>query len=362
MMGGWATDPYILPTMAGAGTAKNRGTLKSAIESRTFEPVYYLHGEDDYLKEDTLRRVIDAAVDPATRDFNLEVRRSAELDAETLGSLLDTPPMMADRRVVVLRDVTALKKDARAMLDRYLKAPAPDLVLLLVAPAGAKSDKSLESKSVPVDFQPLTGAQLPKWIEYYVERELKARITPEAVALLQDAVGSELAMLKLELDKLASFAGAAVIDDEAVGAVVGVRRTETLGAFLDAVGRRDAAAALALLPCVLQQPKTSGVSIVMALTTQTLAIAWGLSVRERGGRPDFFSLLKETGAYPGRAWGEAATAWSRMLQSWTLREMDAALDALLHADAALKDTRASSDEQLLSSLVLSLCARGRMAA
>src|SRR5512146_2973350 len=137
--------------MAGNAAAKNRGTLKSAIESRTFEPVYYLHGEDDYLKEDTLRRVIDAAVDPSTRDFNLEVRRATELDAETLGSLLDTPPMMADRRVVVLRDVAALKKDARAMLDRYLKSPASDLVLLLVAPAGSKSDKTLESKSVPVD-------------------------------------------------------------------------------------------------------------------------------------------------------------------------------------------------------------------
>ena len=348
--------------MAGTGAAKNRGTLKSAIESRTFESVYYLHGEDDFLKEDTLRRVIDAAVEPSTRDFNLEVRRAAELDPGTLGSLLATPPMMADRRVVVVRDVAALKKDARAMLDRYLRSPASDLVLILVAAAGSKSDKALESKCVAVDFQPLTGAQLPKWIEYYVERELKARITPEAVGLLQDVVGSELAMLRLELDKLASFVGAGMIDEEAVGAVVGVRRMETPGALLDAVGRRDAATALALLPGVLQQPKTSGVSIVMALTTQTLAIAWGLSVRERGGRPDFFSLLKETGAYPGRAWGEAVTAWSRMLQSWTFRDLDAALDALLVADAALKDTRASSDEQLLSSLVLSLCAHGRMAA
>ena len=57
-----------------------------------------------------------------------------------------------------------------------------------------------------------------------------------------------------------------------------------------------------------------------------------------------------------------ATAWSRMLQSWTPGDMDSALDSLLAADAALKDTRASSAEQLLSSLVLSLCARGRMAA
>ncbi len=36
---------------------------------------------------------------PSTRDFNLDIRAAAELDAETLGSLLGTPPMMAERRV-----------------------------------------------------------------------------------------------------------------------------------------------------------------------------------------------------------------------------------------------------------------------
>lgn len=348
--------------MAGTGAAKSRSALKTAIETRVFDPVYYLHGDDDYLKDDTLRRMVDAAVDEATRDFNLEVRRAAELDAETLGSLLDTPPMMSDRRVLVIRDVGALKKDPRTMLDRYLKSPARDLVLILLSPAGAKPEKAIEGKSTTVDFQPLSGAQLPKWIQYYAEKELGSRITPEAVALLQDAVGTELAMLKLELDKLGSFVGAGVIDEDAVSAAVGVRRTETLGALLDAVGQRDAATALALLPGVLQQPKTSGVSIVMALTTQMLAIAWALGVRDRGARPDFFSLLKETGAYPGRAWGEAVAAWSKMLPRWTMRDAEGALDALLRADSALKDTRTSSDEQLLSTLVLSLCARGRMAA
>src|SRR5262245_36737442 len=100
--------------------------LRTAIKDGSFAPVYYFHGEDDYVKEDELRRVIDAAIDPATRDFNFEQLRAAEVDAETLGSLVSTPPMMAERRVVVLRDVGALKKAAREMLDKYLKNPAPD--------------------------------------------------------------------------------------------------------------------------------------------------------------------------------------------------------------------------------------------
>jgi hypothetical protein len=39
-------------------------------------------------------------------------------------------------------------------------------------------------------------------------------------------------------------------------------------------------------------------------------------------------------------------------------DLEAALSALLSTDAALKETRLSSDEQLLISLVLTLCSLG----
>ena len=71
---------------------------------------------------------------------------------------------------------------------------------------------------------------------------------------------------------------------------------------------------------------------------------------------EFFALLKETGSsYTGRSWGEAVRAWARALDAWSTSDLDAALATLLTADAALKETRVSSDEQLLQSLVLALC-------
>ncbi|MDQ3950016.1 MAG: DNA polymerase III subunit delta [Gemmatimonadota bacterium] len=345
-------------------------TLRDAVRDKQFAAVYYLFGEDDFLKEQAVRQLVGAAVDPATRDFNLEVRRGGELDAETLGSLLGTPPMMAERRVLVVRDVGALRKDARTLLDRYVKSPAPDAVVILVAPAGARADRTLSAAATALEFEPLTGDRVPRWITYHAETELGASITPEAVALLQSAVGTDLPQLAVELDKLASFAGGGAIDEAAVAAIVGVRRGETLGAFLDAVAARDLVAALDLLPGVLAQPKASAVTIVMALTAQTLAIAWARARRERGLAPgrlagELFGLLKEAGSvYPGRAWGEAVDAWARAAARPDEDDpdgsvLDAALSALLAADFALKETRLSSDEQLLTNLVLTLCtARG----
>ena len=132
---------YIPPMSVAAQRAFHK-----SLRERTFAPVYLVQGDDEYLKDDAVRQLIAAAVDPATRDFNLEVRRGGEIDGGALGSLLDTPPMMAERRVVVIRDLAALRKDAKATLDRYLKNPAPDTVLALVASGdGAKLDKSVTS-------------------------------------------------------------------------------------------------------------------------------------------------------------------------------------------------------------------------
>ena len=341
-----------------------------SIQSGSFPSVYYLYGDDDFLKEHAVRQLIASAVDPATRDFNLDVRNASELDAETLSSLVGTPPMMAERRVVVVRDVAALKKDARAALDRHLERTArsaphvADIVLVLVALGGekVKPDRALEQAGLAVEFQPLTGDRVPKWITHHVSTELGGSITPTAAELLQSAVGSDLPALAAELDKLVSYTGGAQVGEDAVSAVVGVRRGETLGDLLDRVADRDAAGALALLGHVLEQPKTTGVSIVMALTTQMLALAWGEVLRrERGTSParlesEFFSLLRSAGgAYTGRPWGDAVKAWAKHVDRWDAESLDAALASLLVADVALKETRVSSDEQLLTTLVLALC-------
>ena len=344
--------------MASAGEK----ALHAALKKREFDPVYYFHGDDDFLKDRKVRELVDAAIDPATRDFNLELRRGADLDAEALDSLLSMPPMLAERRVVVVREVDKLKKDARKFLDEYLKRPSADLLLLLVSPTGIKTDKGLSDRSTPVEFAPLTGDRVPNWVVYQVETALHRTITAAAVSLLVEAVGSDLSQLAMELEKLASFSGD-VIDEAAVSAVVGVRRGESLGELLDAIAARDATTALTLLPGVLQQPKMNAVLIGMHLATQTLALSYGEAARARGipARSlynEFMTLLKETGAFPGRPWGEAVNAWTKYCERWSAGELDAALAALLAADEAFKDTKISSDEQLLSSLVLALCGNG----
>lgn len=342
-------------------SASSLKTLRDALKRRSFDGAYYISGEDDYQKDDAVGQLLEAALDIQSRDFNLDNRRAADLDAETLGILLSTPPMMAERRVVVVRDIAGLKKDARKVLDRYLKNPAPDLLLIMTATGGTKADATLSASATALNFDPLTGDQIPKWIAHHAGTELGAGITESAVELLQAAVGSDLYQLASELDKLASYVQGGEIDEDAVTAIVGVRRGETQADLLDAIADRSMSRALELIPHILAQPKTTGVSIVMVLSTQMLAISWGRARLDEGvsrGRlaKEYFDLLKETGAFPGRSWGSATAVWARAAERWGRDALDRALDVLLEADVALKESRVSSEEQLLATVVLSLCA------
>lgn len=342
--------------------------VQAAVQDRAFAPVYYLYGDDDFLKDNAVRDLIDAAIDPSTRDFNLEQRRAADLDAEDVSSLLSTPPMLAERRAVVIRDVTTLKKAARTQLDKYLTRPASDTLVLLTTPAGGKADAGLMALSVALEFEPLSPERVRKWIAHHASTVLKIAITDDAVQLLQQAVGNDLQLLSAELDKCASFALGAhaaaesvAIDETAVSAVVGVRRGETVTDLLDAIARQDTDAAVNLVGHVLGQPKVTAVQVVIFLSTQALALSFGRARRDAGVPTnrlpqEFFAFLKETGGYPGRPWGEAASAWTKVIDQWSAPACARALTLLLEADIALKETTVSNPEQTLMSLVLSMCA------
>ena len=336
-------------------------TLRDALKRGTFDGAYYICGEDDFQKEDAMKQLIAAAIEPAMRDFNMEVKRGSEFDAKSLDAALSALPMLADRRVVVIRDAGTLKKEARKVLERYLEKPSPDLMVLLVESSAGKTDKDLASRCTPLDFDHLTADRIPRWIAHHASTELQMKISPEATELLQSAVGTDLYQLVSELDKLASYASGPEIQESDVTAVVGVRRGETMADFLDQVAMRNTSRALELMPQVLSQPKTTGVLLVMALATQTIALAWGKARRNEGLsqsrlQSEYFGLLKQSGsAYTGRPWSSAAAAWAGALDRWSTQSLDRALDALLVADIALKETRFSSEEQVLATLVLSMC-------
>ena len=125
-----------------------RRTTRSCARSPKGElaPVYYLYGPEDILKDEAVQAIVDRALDPALRDFNFDQRSAGQLDPEAIFALCTTLPMMAERRVVVLREVEGWKRKPkiRAAFLKYLERPAAETVSSWCrAPPRRSEDKDL---------------------------------------------------------------------------------------------------------------------------------------------------------------------------------------------------------------------------
>ncbi|HZS12867.1 MAG TPA: DNA polymerase III subunit delta [Nitrospirales bacterium] len=336
--------------------------LNNAVAHGAPDRAYLLFGDNDFLKEERIRAIVPALTDAATRDFNVDFLRGAEADAGTLSQVLDALPLLAARRVVVVRDFPSLRKDARAVLERYLDNPSSGTVLVMVAPAGWKAEAALISRTTAVELNALSERDTLAWIADRVG-QAGARIEPAAAARLYRAVGSDLALLDGELRKLQDFANGTTITPAHVEAITGITGAKSAADVIDLVCARDGRGAAGLIPVVLRQPKTSAVSLVLSLAAHLLGIAVVLQERDRRASPrhianTVYTMMGSARSAPiGRPWSEAVGTMTRTADRWDFVSLDRALGLLADADSALKNTSVSTEEPLLVTLLLTMCAR-----
>lgn len=330
--------------------------------------VYYLHGEEDVLKEEAVRALLARAVDPAARDFNVDQRGVADLDPAAFNALVNTPPMLAPTRAVVVRGMEQLRKTSkmRQELLRYLEAPNPTTVLILVHGAGESPDAELLRRATAVVVEPLPAPRVARWMTHRA-KQLGLTLAADAGELLLATVGNDLSALSTELDKLAAFAGERAAGKEDVAALVGVRRGETLQDLVDASLERRGADAARLVGPVLEQAGMTGVRVLMALGSGLVGTALARAELDRGTRVDRLESALLAHLRTARPWGlgsweQTATRWARWAERWTSEELRTALRLALDADRALKSSTLTDEAGILGQLVMSFAIRAREAA
>jgi DNA polymerase III subunit delta len=320
--------------------------LRKALAAGRRGGVFFLFGEEEFLKEEAAAAITAAHLDPATRDFNYDQLRGADVEPETLASIASTPPLMAEWRVVVLREAQALATNARgrAAIESLLARPIPGLALVLVATLPDRSKAAfyerLKKETIAVEFPQLGSSDLPGWLIERVQ-ERGADIDTAAARALA-ATGADLGALVQEIAKLADYVGSRkriTIDD--VAAIVGSVPRQNRWDWFDMVGDarfREARAALS----VLLDAGESGVGLVIGLGTHFLR----LGVAAAGGERALGAALP-----PHQRWLAARIA--RQARRWHATAVEDAVDDLLRADRLLKSS-SLTDRQILEELLLRL--------
>lgn len=345
------------------------------IQAGRILPVYLLVGEERVFIDRVVQAIRVAAVDPSTADFNVETFTAVEAGIDRVMSSSRMVPMMASRRVVIVRGVdkwepsagesksgtksagkSATKKAAKSTaktstkasgkiaskdpltpmerLTAYVESPIDSTVLVLIATKLDKRRKLMShgmKAGYVVSCDPVSARALPRFVMQEA-RDRGHTISQSVAERIAQMTGPGLAEVIDAVERLSLFVGqGASITHEAVADCVTQLRAETVWSMVDAVSKRDAAAALAILNDVFD-PQDRGLRLVALL-------AWSTRQLLR------FSLAYKKGVSAEQAAAQAgvppfkARDMAQQVRQLQTSQIESWLSILAQTDIALKSSR-----------------------
>lgn len=215
-----------------------------------YKSAYLIFGEQDLLLESALEQLKRALGEVADLDFNMETFDGESADVDMVVSACNTLPFASERRLVIVRGVEKMSKDATDRLVAYLADPAPTTILALVAKKIAKNTrlyKAVEKLGGLIAREAPKPSEYPRRVQEMFARKGK-RVSLEGAELLVNSVGRDLRRLDVEVDKAVAFAGDRTelteTDIREVTATTARAKAYELGG---AIAERNCAQALALV-------------------------------------------------------------------------------------------------------------------
>ncbi len=239
--------------------------LIERVTAAELAPIYILGSEHPLLIERSLTAIRDAAVPPEARGFNYDVVDAKGASAQQVLAAAQTLPMMAARRLVLVRDLADMPAEQLNRLIDYLAEPNPTTVLVGVT---RKIDKRIKFYAAAKKRSYLHELAPPRSLLPWLRDEARARaasVSKGVCERLIEVVGKDMARLALALDQLALYAGERAITVEDVDDLIADTRERTVFELTDAIGAGDLPAALGSVASLCEQRQSAiGVVVMMA--------------------------------------------------------------------------------------------------
>lgn len=246
-----------------------------ALEKGDIGPLYYMYGDEPYLIERGVKRLLEQVVSPDFRDFNLNVFYGNECKGEEIFSAAQTLPMFSERRAILVKKSHELSAATLEVLTAYVQNPSPSTCLIF---QGEKIDQrkkfftEMKKAGELVEFKRPYENQLGPFIREEVKAYAK-RIEPAAADLLAYMVGNNLQELASQIEKVATYSGkreSITVGD--VKEIVSDTKVDTVFELADAFGEKNLSKALRTLYTILRDGEAP--LLVLAMLSRHFRQLW----------------------------------------------------------------------------------------
>lgn len=321
----------------------------------THHPLYLFHGEVTFLMDKAMGAVKRAILKAGSKDFNFNQFYAKEVEILRVIEAANTLPMMAPRRLVILRDAGEVKEAPLEKLVKYAEKPCPTTTLVLVGTSMGTKKKlmaAIRKQGLALEFKPLYDNALRPWVRAEV-RELGRKMGEDCITYLLDRIGDNLQELHNELEKLILYVGnRELITLKDLETVVSDTHLEKVFELNDAVLERNAPLAVFQLRRMYEYDGDSAIMAAQATLYKHNLVCLKLKQHLLSGTAPKEAALA-AGAPANMAW-----KWERdvvpVLAARSLGELERQTQLLYETGIQLRSSRAPKDA-LLEKTILALC-------
>ena len=241
--------------------------LLKEIRNKKFEKIYFLHGEEPYFIDVLTKAIQDNALEESERDFNQSILYGKDAEVLSLISELKSYPMMAERRLVILKEAQYFK--AIEQLESYLENPANSTIFVIcykykTFDTRKKTLKNALKNGVVFKSEKVKEYQLAEWIQQYI-KTTGYELTSKACMLLIESLGNDLGRIVKELEKLAVLIEkGTIINENHIEENIGISKDYNVFELTNAVANKDNLKALKIVDYFEHNPKAADLVFVIS--------------------------------------------------------------------------------------------------
>ncbi|MGL5082392.1 MAG: DNA polymerase III subunit delta [Microcoleaceae cyanobacterium] len=320
--------------------------------------IYLYWGDDEFSLEKAVRALQQSALDPSWASFNFDKILPNQPDSVVFGlNQAMTPPFGSGGRCVWLMNTPLVQRCSEATLAE-LKRTLPTLpettTLILTSPtkpdSRLKSTKLIQQHGTIREFTRISQWKTDQLIQQVqdVAKDLNVQLTPKAITVLAEAVGSDTRQLYNELEKLKlyGFTYGKPLDEKAIAPLIQNTQQTSLK-LATAIKAGKTIQALETLADLLNQNE-SGLKIVATLVNQFRLWLWVKLLIQQGVQDEKEIAKTAEVGNPGRVY-----FLRKEVQPVTLNQLQQTLPTLLDLEVSLK--RGAEEQSTLQTKVIELC-------
>lgn len=237
------------------------------IKSGSFKPIYFLHGEEGYFIDSISNAIIDNALTEDEKAFNQTIVYGKEADAGALIADAKGFPMMAQRRLVVLKEAQDFK--GIEDLASYFENPSSQTIFVVCYKykkydARKKALKAASKSGLAFKSEQVKEYKLVDWISSYV-KDQGFDISQKASMLLSEFLGNDLSRIVKEIEKLAILLEkGTTITDIHIEENIGISKDYNVFELVNAVSTREVLKANKIVYYFEHNPKAAPAVVVIS--------------------------------------------------------------------------------------------------